>query len=107
MWHPTVQSVGAAGVGDVVGHGPADIDELAGSDDDPQTGDLRRDADDRRGPGRAADRRRLGLLPGRLDLAIADDGLVDLEPAVDDVQKHGLARDQVERRPAGTSSPWR
>ena len=50
------------------------------------------------GPGGAADGGRLGVLPGVLDGCVADDRLVDLEPAVDDVEEHGLARDQVEGR---------
>ena len=47
--------------------------------------------------GRAADRGGLRHLPGVLDGAVADDRLVDLEAAVDDVEQDRLARDEVER----------
>ena len=78
---------------------PAEVDALARGDDHAHA--ARRRAATLTtgvGPGRGAVRRRLGGLPGVLDRAVADDDLVDLEPAVDDVEQHGLARDEVEDR---------
>ena len=49
------------------------------------------------GPGGGIDRRELRGLPGVLDGLVADDQLVDLEPAVDDVEEDGLAGDDVDR----------
>ena len=59
--------------------------------------DVGRHAHDGRRAGRRADGRRLGDLPGVLDRRVADDRLVDLEAAVDDVQQDGLAGHEVER----------
>ena len=51
------------------------------------------------GPGAGpTDGRGLGRLPGVLDRVVADDRLVDVEPAVDDVEQHGLAGDDVDDR---------
>ena len=65
----------------------------------------RRDADDGRGAGRSADRRRLGASQASWTAMVADDRLVDIETAVDDVEEDGLAGDEVQRRRAGTRSP--
>ena len=95
MWQPTTHPPASAGAG--CRDRPDDVDPLAGGDDDPQARHVRRDADDRRRPGRSPGRGRLGELPGVLDRGVADDRLVDLEAAVDDVEQDRLAGDQVER----------
>ena len=60
-------------------------------------GHVGRHADDRGRAGWGAGRRGLGGLPGVLHAGIADDRLVDVETAVDDVEEDRLAGDQVER----------
>ena len=50
------------------------------------------------GPGGAPADRGLGAFPRVLDRLGADDRLVDIEAAVDDVQQHGLAGHEVEGR---------
>ena len=94
MWQPTSHG---ARVGAAAGTVQTRSTRSPGADDDPDAGHVGRDADDRRRAGRSADRRRLGGLPGVLDRGVADDRLVDLEPAVDDVEQDGLAGREVER----------
>ena len=89
MWQPTSHGVGARRR---LGRDrPDDVHRSPELDDDPQPGDLGRDGDDRRRAGRVPGRRRLGDLPGVLDGRVADDRLVDLQTAVDDVEQDGLA----------------
>ena len=52
---------------------------------------LGRDADDRRGPGGTSGGAASASLPRVLDGGVAEDRLVDLEAAVDDVEQDGLA----------------
>src|SRR5687767_928194 len=68
---------------------PGDVHPLARTDDDAQPRNVGRHADDGRRPGRRPRDGRLGTFPGILDGRVADDRLMDLETAVDDVQEHG------------------
>ena len=95
MWQPTT-------------HGVADAGPSAGtvqtrSTSSPDLTTIRTPAtpggtrDHGRRPRGRSRRRRLGHLPGVLDRRVADDRLVDLEAAVDDVEEDRLARDEVDR----------
>jgi hypothetical protein len=80
------------------GHGKGDIHPLTGPDDDPNAGQLRRNADKRRRSRRRTGNSRLGGFPGVLDGRIADHGLMDDQTGVDDVQEDHLARNELEGR---------
>ena len=99
MWQPTTRP--PAGVAD----GTVQImsTRWPDADDDPDPADRRVDADPRRRTRAARSRRRLGGLPRVLGRLVADDRLVDVEPAVDDVEEDSLARRRRRRRSAGTS----
>ena len=92
MWQPTSQAAAGVTAGTV----------QTTSTRSPERTTIRRPADvgrhahDRGRAGRGADGGRLGDFPGVLDASVADDRLVDLETAVDDMQQHGLAGRQVE-----------
>ena len=104
MWQPTTHGVALDGASAGTVHD--DVDPLAGGDDDAQPGDVGRHRHDRRRARRVVGRGRLRDLPGVLDRGVADDRLVDLEAAVDDVEQDGLARARGRARRAGTRSPW-
>ena len=107
MWHSTVQADGsglalALGSGSVVGTSAGTCHsrstrwpEGTTTRTPPSVG---RDADDGRRTRRRPVERRLRGLPRVLDRAVADDDLVDVEPAVDDVEHHRLAGDEVQDR---------
>ena len=107
MWHSTVHADGsglalALGSGNAVGTSAGTCQSRSTRWPEGTTtrtpASVGRDAHDGRRTGRCPVQRCFGDLPGVLDRTVADDDLVDVEPAVDDVEHHGLARDEVQDR---------